>query len=201
MEKLLWNDRYKTNDYYYGGKPNVFFKQFIDMTKPGKLLLPCEGEGRNAVYAAVKGWDVTAFDFSETAVEKALKLAKLNKVSIKYFVKDIKSFNYSDYTDYFDVIGVIFAHFKTKERVLFHRNLTGCLNNGGIIVLECFNKNQIGNIKNGGPKDVDMLYSKEILEKDFDNINIVMLEEKSVMLDEGVGHKGKCNVIRMIAYK
>ena len=71
----FWNNRYSNNETVYGYAANVFFKQFIDYHKAGSLLLPCEGEGRNAIYAAISGWHVTAFDFSEIAVAKALQRA------------------------------------------------------------------------------------------------------------------------------
>ena len=71
----FWNKRYAENEMVFGYKPNQFFKLFIDLHISGTLLLPAEGEGRNAVYAAEKGWQVDAFDFSATAKEKALKYA------------------------------------------------------------------------------------------------------------------------------
>ena len=74
MENLFWDKRYEENTTVYGEAPNVFFKSFIDTHKPGSLLLPAEGEGRNAIYAASKGWEVDAFDFSKVAKEKALKV-------------------------------------------------------------------------------------------------------------------------------
>lgn len=55
MKNEFWNERYSANETVYGDKPNKFFKQFIDTHKPGKILLPAEGEGRNALYAASKG--------------------------------------------------------------------------------------------------------------------------------------------------
>lgn len=74
--KDFWNERYKESDYIYGTLPNEFFAASLASLNPGKIILPCEGEGRNAVYAASLGWTVLAFDFSESAKEKALKLLK-----------------------------------------------------------------------------------------------------------------------------
>jgi len=73
--KDFWNERYDEESYAYGNSPNVFFKQQLDKLKVGSLLLPAEGEGRNAVYALSWGWEVLAFDFSESAMVKAKKLA------------------------------------------------------------------------------------------------------------------------------
>ena len=62
--KEFWDSRYKSEDYAYGKEPNVFFADQIGNIPPGKLLLPCEGEGRNAVFAAALGWEVDAVDFT-----------------------------------------------------------------------------------------------------------------------------------------
>ena len=82
MTTEFWDMRYGDKDYAYGTEPNVYFKSFIDSNSSGKMLLPGEGEGRNAVYAAINGWDVYAVDQSQAGMEKAKKLAELNDVTI-----------------------------------------------------------------------------------------------------------------------
>lgn len=95
----FWDQRYAENEIVYANDPNKFFKLFIDLHKPGTLLLPAEGEGRNAVYAAAKGWQVEAFDFSQVAREKALDYAKGERVTINYELKSISSFNSQFFTE------------------------------------------------------------------------------------------------------
>ena len=80
----FWDERYSSIEFVYGTEPNIFFKDELDKLNTGNILLPGEGEGRNAVYAAVKGWNVDAVDFSIIAKEKALNLAEENSVSINY---------------------------------------------------------------------------------------------------------------------
>ena len=67
--KEFWNERYAEPEFAYGVLPNDFFKNQLDKLKPGSILLVCEGEGRNAVYAAKNGWKVEAFDSSEQAMK------------------------------------------------------------------------------------------------------------------------------------
>ncbi len=76
MTKEMWNKRYARTDFVYDTVPNEFFKQQLLKLTPGKILLPAEGEGRNAVFAAKKGWKVDAFDSSIEALKKAEKWAK-----------------------------------------------------------------------------------------------------------------------------
>lgn len=53
-----WNERYSEKEYVYGEDPNVFFAQKLGRLSPGIIILPYEGEGRNAVYAASQAWNV-----------------------------------------------------------------------------------------------------------------------------------------------
>ena len=196
--KDFWNARYKEETFAYGTKPNEFFKENIDKLPAGKILLPAEGEGRNAVYAASKGWDVTAFDFSEEAKSKALKLATQNEVSLNYEV--IKVIDFSTENAQYDVIGLFYAHFPANLRLDFHQKVAHALKNQGFVIFEAFHKNQL-NYSSGGPKDFAMLFSVEEVEKEFKGLKILSLEEKIIDLDEGLYHQGKGHVVRMIASK
>ena len=80
--KEFWNERYYENGYAYGEEANIFFKEELLKLKPGNILLPAEGEGRNAVFAAKQGWEVEAFDISDVGKEKAIQLARKNGVNI-----------------------------------------------------------------------------------------------------------------------
>lgn len=66
----FWNQRYASVDYAYGTSPNLFYREKLEFVSPGKILFPAEGEGRNAVYAAKSGWNVTAFDLSTEGKKK-----------------------------------------------------------------------------------------------------------------------------------
>ncbi len=193
----FWNERYASEKYVYGEEPNIFFKQEIDKLNSGKLLLPGEGEGRNAVYAAKKGWKILAYDQSKTACEKALQLAKKNDTTIEYIVTTTENF----VTDIqFNAIGLIYVHYPSFIRKLYHDRLIRMLDDNGVVILEAFNKEQI-NQQSGGPPDVDMLYSKKEMESDFKELNIIYLEEKTIEFSEGHAHEGLANVIRMVAKK
>ena len=82
--KQFWNDRYSEEEFIYGVEPNEFLKLELDKIPTGSILLPAEGEGRNAVYAASKGWNVTAFHYSEAAKVKTTLLAEKMNVKLDY---------------------------------------------------------------------------------------------------------------------
>ena len=194
----LWNERYKQSGYVYGTEPNLFFREQLAKLTPGRILLPCEGEGRNAVYAAQMGWKVDAFDFSEQARKKALQLAGNYEVSINYALQMVEEFE--PWPDYYDVIALIYAHFLPDIRKTFHQKLVESLKPGGILLLEAFHKEQIRNTS-GGPRDREMLYNETMLAEDFGCLQIFLLDKYSLNIEEGDYHKGKADIVRLVAQK
>lgn len=201
--KEFWNQRYGASEYAYGTEPNVFFKAQLDRLPAGRILLPAEGEGRNAVYAASQGWEVEAYDISEAGKAKALQLAAQQKVNIHYQVGTLKNLDYVN--DSFDVIGLIFAHLPAEIRTNTHQRLSQLLRPGGHIILEAFHKEHLkynqNNPQAGGPKNADLLYDIALLQQDFPGFKFWILEEKIYTLQEGKFHIGESAVVQMLAQK
>lgn len=197
----FWNERFSSEEYIYGEKPNVYIKEKLADLKPGKILFPAEGEGRNAVYAATKNWNVFAFDPSESGKQKALQLADAKGVAIDYQINDVASAVYEP--ESFDALALVYAHFHKDFRRDYHRKLAGLVKKGGYVLMEVFSKNhqenQKVNPKAGGPKNIDMLYSMDELKEDFVNFEFIELKETTTTLQEGDHHVGKANVIRVLA--
>ena len=193
----FWDQRYVENETVYGNEPNKFFKLFIDLHKPGTLLLPGEGEGRNAVYAASKGWQVDAFDFSQVAREKALDFARGERVVINYELKNIADFKAGKQ---YDAVGLIFVHLPEVLRKKFHQEVYNSIKPGGFMVLEAFAKEQ-AQLESGGPRDATLLYDAPSLCNDFPFLHMLSCEQKDIFLEEGDYHKGKASVLRMIGQR
>jgi 2-polyprenyl-3-methyl-5-hydroxy-6-metoxy-1,4-benzoquinol methylase len=194
----FWDKRYSEPSLAYGKEPNVYFKQKIDLLQTGKLLLPGEGEGRNSLYAAKKGWEVTAIDSSVKAKEKALALANKNKIRIEYIVSPIESYNFRQ--EEFNAAALIFVHFPTETRTKIHDAIINSLKPGGALIIEAFSKKQISH-NTGGPKSIEMLYDLDDLLIDFKEMNIEESYETQIDLHEGKYHRGIADVIRIFAKK
>ncbi|WP_426484479.1 class I SAM-dependent methyltransferase [Flavobacterium sp. 2] len=198
-----WDDRYKTEDFAYGTAPNNYLQEQIEKLNPGAILFPAEGEGRNAVFAAQLGWEVSAFDISEEGRNKALRLAKNNDVAIDYQVGELETLDF--HTEQFDAIALIYAHFPATIKSEIHRQLDELLKKDGIIIFEAFSKKHLEyvtkNEKVGGPKDIESLFSIEEIKADFPNYEIIELEEKEIELNEGLFHNGTGSVIRFVGRK
>lgn len=196
MMQQFWNERYSQQEMVYGSEPNVFLKEQLQGLAPGKILLPAEGEGRNAVYAASQGWDVLAFDYSEAGQAKALALAAKQNVSIDYRLTDTGSF--ATEPDSVDAVALIYAHLPSDLRQALHRKVRQWLKPGGTVILEAFHPKQLG-YTSGGPKDGSMLYTADMLLQDFAGMEVKVLEEKEVTLSEGAHHSGPGFVTRLVA--
>lgn len=194
----FWDERYGGSDYVYGELPNAFFAQELSHLNVGNIILPCDGEGRNAVYAAMKGWEVLAFDNSEEGKRKAMQLALKNKVDIQFDLADASSVQYPE--ECVDVVALIYAHLPPTVRKILHTNCIQWIKPGGKIILEAFNPLQLNN-SSGGPKEPSMLYTTDILKEDFKGLSIDYLENLTIQLNEGAFHEGKAAVIRLIATK
>ncbi|WP_316839470.1 class I SAM-dependent methyltransferase [Pedobacter gandavensis] len=201
--KERWDERYKDPEFAYGKAPNLFFKDWLQQFKPGAILMPADGEGRNGVYAAELNWQVTAFDLSVEGKLKALELAKEKNVSIEYIVGNLEDLDFEP--ESFDAIALIYAHFSAGLKSILHKKLQKYLKPGGIIIMEAFSKQHLNfstiDPKVGGPKEIDMLFSIAEIQADFKDYEPLVLEERVVVLEEGKYHIGQGAVIRFVGRK
>jgi SAM-dependent methyltransferase len=198
MTNQFWDERYQDEEYVYGREPNAFFKAHLDTLPPGNILLPGEGEGRNAVYAAKTGWIVTAFDYSGEGRNKALRLASEEGTTIRYETSSYHEFNYRE--NFYDAAGLFFVHLPGEDRKNLHSRVISSLRPGGVILLEAFHVDQFEN-DTGGPRHPDWLFDEECLQSDFSELDIRLLDAHNKQIEEGRYHQGTAAVINMIARK
>ena len=199
MNSNFWDDKYSGVEYLYGEEPNEFLsEQLINIPKGGKVLCLCEGEGRNSVYLAKNGLNVTAVDFSEEAKNKALLLASQQNVSIDYHLSDLIDFDFG--VKRWDAVVSIFAHLSPSVREIIYPKIVFSLKTDGVFILEAYTPKQI-DYGTGGPKDVQMMCTGEILKKDLVGMNWIFLNEGEKDLNEGSGHLGRSYTIRGVAQK
>ena len=194
--KEFWDQRYSEPGFAYGMEPNVFFTEVLASLPTGKLLLPGEGEGRNAIHAAGRGWDVMAFDQSIVARNKALAWAESLDLAFEYRLANLEEFSCGN--SLYDLIAIIYIHLLPDLRQQVHRQLVKCLKPGGKIIMECFHKNQLS-YGTGGPPVEALLYHEDEIRSDFNDLGIDFCEEQVLDLYEGKYHSGKASVVRLIA--
>ena len=197
-QQEFWNSKFSRDGYLYGQKPNAFLvSSSANFSKDHKLLCLGEGEGRNAIFFAKRGYDVTAIDASDIGLEKLRSLAIEHNVEVDTSCIDLNEWEPGKK---YGTIVASYLHMYKNEREALFKKINICLKTGGFFAGEFFSVNQL-NYDSGGPKDIDLLYTVEDFENAFPGCEYHKLEELETILDEGKGHQGKASVIRLIIEK
>jgi cyclopropane fatty-acyl-phospholipid synthase-like methyltransferase len=193
----FWNERYAKDDYFYGMEPNTFLAEHADILK-GPVLSLAEGEGRNAVFLALKGLNVHGVDISEVALKKMQALAKLKNVEVETEVADLSKFEPK--AKHYGAVISISAHLPSTIRENLYPLIEHCLKPDGIVLLEAYSERQLEK-DTGGPKSADMLMTIDKLKHEFPNLEPILLREIERDVSEGEGHSGLASVVQFIARK
>lgn len=197
MDANFWNQRYAEDGFAYGTAPNDFLKEKAHLLKPGsRVLCLGEGEGRNAIFLAEQGHEVTALDYSQVALSKVAQLAKEKNLRITTVHADLAE--YVPAIASWDAIILMWVHLPPAIREKIHSSLHQALVAGGCVLLEAYEKRQL-ELKTGGPAHVDMLMNEEILRKDFSLFHDCSIEVKTRLVSEGKYHQGNSWVVQLIA--
>ncbi|WP_079509283.1 class I SAM-dependent methyltransferase [Mesobacillus jeotgali] len=191
-----WHARFGSEHYVYGEEPNQFVKeQSYRLEKGSKIAAFAEGEGRNAVYLARQGHEVTAYDYAENGLNKTEALAERYDVKVSTVLKDL--IHDSVPVEEFDAAIMVFGHFRKNDQKNIFGKLVSTVKPGGIILLEVYSEDQV-HYGTGGPKTVEMLYDpSDVLEwiKGHKNLHFFYGEQERV---EGELHTGTGHVIQVI---
>ena len=194
----LWNDRYGGGVHIFGKEPNVYFQSKLDTLTTGNIYLPGDGEGRNGVYAAKNGWNVTSVDFSKIALDRAKEFAAHRDVNLDFQFINLITEELPQ--NKYDVVAVSFLHFNGKNKGIVYRKLKNTLKVGGYLILECFSREQV-KLNSGGPRKKDSLYTVEELKSYFEDFEFIEAVDIKTQLHEGEGHQGDAYVVRIFARK
>ena len=196
----FWDERFDDEDYRYGQQPNAFLAQEVPVwLRPGQRVACLgDGEGRNGVWLAQQGLEVTSVEPSTRGIQKIQALAAARGVSLRA-VQGLVPGAALAHGEY-DAVVLIYVHAAGEQRRALHAEAQALLAPGGVVLLEAFTPDQLEHTS-GGPRDVSMLYTAELLAKDFQGLQVQSLQEVSTTLDEGPGHQGPARVVRLVAKK
>lgn len=195
----FWHQRFDQDSYFYGTEPNDFLRENITiLPTKGRILSIGEGEGRNAVFLAEQGYEVTAMDGAASGLAKAKKLAKKRNVSIETHCVDLNDYVFEENS--WDGIIAIFCHLPPLLRQHVHQQIAGALKPNGIFLLEAYTPQQL-ELKTGGPSNRELLYEASTLQRDLAGLEFLHLKETQRTITEGEGHNGISAVVQLIAKK
>jgi len=195
-----WESRYAVSDYIFGREPSEFLASCkAHLPVDGKALAIADGEGRNGVWLAKQGLDVVSLEFSPVAQAKAIKLANELGVIVTFDTADVHEWDYP--ADTFDVVIDIFTQFSSPDdRVKKWEGVRSTLKKGGLLIVQGYTPKQL-DFGTGGPKSLDHLYTRDLLQSYFSDFNNLVIIEEERVLREGSAHSGMSAIIGMTATK
>ena len=205
-QQNAWNDRYRDagEDYLFGTEPNRFLARRAKLLQNGQTALSvADGEGRNSVWLAEQGLQVSAIEISTVAVEKAHRLAAGRQVAVDFVLADMLAPDWppQEYCGAFDwVVGIFIQFVGPVERERQFTVMKELTRTGGRILLQGYTPKQL-EYKTGGPSDIGNLYTSDFLRSAFSDWEIEELVEYDEDLSEGERHKGRSALIGLIARK
>jgi SAM-dependent methyltransferase len=162
-------------------------------------LAVADGEGRNGVWLAEQGLDVLSLEFSPSALRKAEVLAKQRGVAVTFLRADVHTWGYPAAA--FDIVAEIFTQFSSPaERAMKWVGMRRALKPGGLLIIQGYTPKQL-QYGTGGPKELENLYTRAMLEDAFRDFHEVTIVEEEVEMREGTRHSGMSAVIGLTARK
>lgn len=202
MSEDFWDEKFDVDGYRYGTRPNAFLEERAprDIPPGGHVLCLGAGEGRNPVWLAEQGFEVSALDQSGVGLGKLRERAAQRGVDVETIKSSIEA--WTPAPDRFDAVVMTYFHLPPGVRGQTHQKAIAALAPGGVIIVEAFTPAQIQNERtSGGPPAIELMYTAELLRADFSPLDIELLREETVELDEGPGHRGPGDVVRLVARK
>lgn len=194
----MWDERYSGETYAYGTEPNDFLVEMAAHLPMGRILCLGEGEGRNAVWLAQRGYEVTAVDASAVGLEKARRLAVSRRVTIFTVHAELGALVVEP--DTWDGVVSIFCHLPPALRADVHRRCVAGLHAGGVMLLEAYTPRQLAH-GTGGPPTAELMMDMGTLQAELAGLELLHLTESERDIREGDFHNGVGAVVQVVARK
>jgi SAM-dependent methyltransferase len=173
-----WDERYAAADLVWSAEPNRTLVAEVGESRHGRALDLAAGEGRNALWLAERGWQVTAVDFSPVAVARGRQLAAARGVDITWEVHDVTAWHPPDAG--FDLVIVLYLHLPPTQRRIAHRKAAAAVAEGGaLIVLGHARDNLQHGV--GGPQDPTILLAAREVVDDLEGTGIDVIRAEQVL--------------------
>ena len=196
--KNPWDQKYGQPGFAYGTEPNDFLKENAAAIPQGRVLFLADGEGRNSVFLAGLGYQVTAMDSSPVGQEKARALAAERGVEIEPELADLADYHIEPGA--WQGIVCIFNHMPPPMRQRIHAQCVEGLVPGGVLLLEAYRPEQL-ELRTGGPPVEELLFTLAMVQEDCAALELKVARETERDIVEGRLHRGRGAVVQVLAMK
>ena len=194
----MWDARYSEPGFAYGREPNDFLREMADRIPQGPVLCIAEGEGRNAIFLAKRGHEVTAVDASSAGLDKLARWAADERLTVRTVHADLADYVIEEGA--FAGIVSIWAHLPPELRRRVHRQAVAGLRPGGVLVLEAYRPEQL-RLKTGGPPVAEMMMTLPDLRAELRGLDLAIARELTREVHEGKYHEGTSAVVQILGIR
>lgn len=158
MDAQTWNQRYSETELMWSAGPNAFVEELCRDLPPGRSIDLAAGEGRNAIWLAEQGWDSTAVDYSDVAIDKARQIAAKRGVTITAEVADLNE--YEPTPGAYDLVLVAYLQLPDGQLTPILRRAAAAVAPGGTFLVVSHDRENLEH-GYGGPQHPEVLTSPE----------------------------------------
>lgn len=179
MDAQEWDARYQEKPLLWSAGPNRFVEEELAELDPGSGLDVACGEGRNAVWLAGRGWDVTGVDFSAVALERARRMAVDRGVDVTWVEADVLEWQPGRH---FDLVLVAYVQLPSHLRDGLMHNAVEWVASGGHLFLV---GHDVATAGLSGPPNPDLLWTPEVARETVAPLEVIQAERRSRETDTG----------------
>jgi SAM-dependent methyltransferase len=176
VDSQQWDERYSGTEFEWTTRPNQFVAAELADLPPGRALDLAAGEGRNTVWLAERGWQVTAVDFSRVGLEKGRKLSAargVDEARVDWIVADLRDFEPD--RDFYDLVLIAYLQVSNELRATVMARAAAALAPGGTAFVVGHDLTNLTE-GTGGPQDPDVLYTPEAVRAELPGLRVVRAE-------------------------
>ena len=170
MRREDWDRRYAESELLWSAAPNRFLVAEVGELEPGRALDLACGEGRNAIWLATLGWEVTGVDYSPVAIDKARARAARDGVDVEFLCADL--LDYRPAPSSYDLVLLLYFHLPRAELHTVVSHAQAALAEGGTFVVIGHDRTNLTEGV-GGPQDPDILYTPDEIAAELTELEIV----------------------------
>jgi len=154
--RALWDERHAARDPIESFEPDPTLVDEIGSLRPGRALDLGAGDGRNAIWLASQGWQVTAVDFSQVALDRGRALATARGVRVEWQLADL--LEWTPGASRFDLVTLFFIHLPPDERRDVYARAAAAVAPGGTLLIVGHDRTNLADGV-GGPQDPTVLFT------------------------------------------
>jgi SAM-dependent methyltransferase len=174
MDQAAWDERYAGPELVWGAGPNCFVAEELAGLEPGRALDLGTGEGRNAIWLAERGWQVTGVDFSATGLARAAELARRRGVSVDWVQDDLLS--YQPVPAGYDLVLIAYIQLPADDLARLVRAAVTALAPGGTLLAVGHDRDNLEK-GYGGPQYPHVLWTPALVAAELDGLTVERAEQ------------------------